>query len=145
MMPYGVLLRSNSRFTKYRNENQYVPAGENVFTVVPDDNTELVGKAVLPIERSGEVKPGQRVIIRFANFPDQEFGIVNGTVRTISLVPSESNYLLEIEFTNGLTINYGNTLPVTHQMTASAEIVTEDLRLIERFFMPVKRALNENL
>jgi HlyD family secretion protein len=132
-------------FTKYWNENQYVPQGENVFTVVPCNNTDLIGKAVLPIQRSGKVKPGQRVIIRFANFPDQEFGMVNGRVRTISLVPSDSNYQVEIEFPDGLTTNYGNILPVTHEMKASAEIVTEDLRLIERFFMPVKRALKESL
>jgi HlyD family secretion protein len=28
-------------------------------------------------------------------------------------------------------------------MKAAAEIVTEDLRLIERFFMPVRKALKE--
>jgi HlyD family secretion protein len=71
--------------------------------------------------------------------------MVNGIVRTISLVPSDSNYQVEIEFPNGLTTNYGNILPVTHEMKASAEIVTEDLRLIERFLMPVKRALKEGL
>jgi hypothetical protein len=30
-------------------------------------------------------------------------------------------------------------------MKASAEIVTEDLRLIERFIMPLKRALKEGI
>ncbi len=32
--------------------------------------------------------------------------------------------------------NYGKTLPITRQMVGSADIITEDLRLIERFFMP---------
>ena len=130
-------------FTRYWNENQFVSAGENVFTVVPDRSDELFGKALLPIHRSGKVKVGQRVIIRFSNFPDQEFGIVNGKVHSISLVPSDNNYQVEIAFPGGLTTNYGKTLPVTHEMKASAEIVTEDLRLIERFFMPLKRVLKE--
>jgi HlyD family secretion protein len=138
-------IRGKVTFTTYWNENQYVPQGENVFTVVPGNNTALIGKAILPIERSGKVKIGQRVIVRFANFPDQEFGMVNGVVHTISLVPSDSYYLVEIAFPNGLTTNYGNTLPVIHEMKASAEIITEDLRLIERFFMPVKRVLKESL
>jgi HlyD family secretion protein len=138
-------IRGKVSFTTYWHENQYVPAGEKVFTVVPGAGTALMGKAVLPIQRSGKVKPGQRVIIRFANFPDQEFGMVTGTVRAISLVPSDNCYQVEIAFPNGLTTSYGNVLPVTHEMKASAEIVTEDLRLIERFFMPVKRALKENL
>jgi HlyD family secretion protein len=130
-------------FTRYWNENQFVSAGDNVFTVVPDREDELLGWALLPVPRSGKVKTGQRVIIRFLNFPDQEFGIVSGRVHSISLVPAENNYRVEIALPDGLTTNYGKTLPVTHEMKASAEIVTEDLRLIERFFMPVKRVLRE--
>jgi HlyD family secretion protein len=52
-------IKGKVTFTKYWNGNQYVPQGENVFTVVPDNNTELIGKAVLPIQRSGKVKSGQ--------------------------------------------------------------------------------------
>ena len=130
-------------FTKYWNENQFISAGDNVFTIVPGKEDELLGRALLPIHRSGKVRTGQRVIIRFANFPDQEFGIVNGVVQSISLVPAENNYQVEIALPDGLTTNYGKTLPATHEMKASAEIVTEDLRLIERFFLPLKRILRE--
>jgi HlyD family secretion protein len=132
-------------FTKYWNENQYVPAGESVFTVVPGEGKVLIGKAILPISRSGKVKTGQRVMIRFTNFPDQEFGIVSGVVNRISLVPSDNNYQVEIGLSNGLITNYGKILPVTYEMKALAEIVTEDLRLIERFFMPIKQVLKEGL
>jgi HlyD family secretion protein len=130
-------------FTNYWNENQYVNAGESVFSIVPDKKEEIIGKALLPIARSGKVKIGQRVIIRFNNFPDQEFGIVNGVVNAISLVPTDNNYQVEIGLPDGLVTNYNKTLPVTHEMKASAEIVTEDLRLIERFFMPLKQILKE--
>ena len=132
-------------FTRYWNENQFIQAGENVFTIVPDEDAdeELIGKALLPIARSGKVKVGQRVIVRFANFPDQEFGIVDGLVNSISLVPLENNYLVEITLPNGLKTNYKKTLPVTHEMKATAEIVTENLSLLERFLMPVKKIFKE--
>lgn len=131
-------------FITYWNENQFVQAGETAFTVVPEKEEELlIGKALLPVERSGKVKPGQRVIVRFSNFPDQEFGIVNGKLASISLVPADNNYMAEISFPNGLTTNYGVSLPLSHEMKASAEIVTEELRLIERFFMPLRKALKE--
>lgn len=132
-------------FTKYWNDLQFIPTGENIFTVVPDEGEELVGKSLLPVQRSGKVRTGQRVIVRFLNYPDQEFGIVNGVVSSISLVPSDNNYMVEIAFPEGLTTNYGRHLPLAHEMQASAEIVTADLRLIERFFMPLKRALKEGL
>jgi HlyD family secretion protein len=132
-------------FTKYWSENQYVQAGETVCTVVPSEKESLIGKALLPIQRSGKVQEGQRVIIRFANFPDQEFGVVNGTVKSISLVPTENNYQVEIALPEGLMTNYRKTLPVSYEMKASADIVTEDLRLIERFFMPLKRVIKEGI
>jgi len=131
-------------FTTYWNENQYVQTGETVFSVVPGkEEGLLIGKALLPVERSGKVRPGQRVIVRFRNFPDQEFGIVNGELTSVSLVPNENNYMAEISFPNGLVTNYGLSLPLSHEMKASAEIVTEELRLIERFFMPLRKALKE--
>lgn len=130
-------------FTKYWNENQFITSGEDVFSVVPEENERLIGRASLPVQRSGKVELSQRVIVRFANFPDQEFGIVNGIVSAISMVPTEDNYMVEIAFPNGLTTNYGKNLPVSHEMKATAEIVTDDLRLIERFFQPLKKILKE--
>ena len=119
-------------FTTYWNENQYIPSGDTVCTIVPESRSRLMGKAQLPVERSGKVKVGQRVIIRFSNYPDEEFGTVEGRVASVSLVPAENNYMVEIDSPNGLQTNYGYTLPVLQEMPATAEIVTDDLRLIER-------------
>lgn len=130
-------------FTTYRTENLYVAQGDNVFTVVPEESDDLLGKAYLPVYRSGKVKAGQRVIIRFNNYPDQEFGFVEGLVSSVSLVPSDESYLVEITLPNGLNTNYGKELPASQEMKATADIVTEDLRLIERFFMPLKKVLKE--
>lgn len=130
-------------FTKYWNENQYIPTEEAAFTVVPQGENRLMGKVQIPIARSGKVKKGQRVIVRFSNFPDQEFGVVNGVVSNISLVPTDDFYAADIDFPEGLKTNYGIDLPVSPETQASAEIVTEELRLIERFFLPIKRVVKE--
>ena len=130
-------------FTKYWNDNQYISSGEIAFTIVPQSEGRLVGKVQVPIVRSGKVKRGQRVIVRFSNFPDQEFGVVNGVVSNISLVPSDEYYTADIHFPKGLRTNYGIDLPVSQEMRATAEIVTEELRLIERFFLPIKRIVKE--
>ena len=130
-------------FTKYWNENQYIPSGEVAFTVVPQGEGRLVGKVRIPIARSGKVRRGQRAIVRFSNFPDQEFGVVNGVVSNISLVPTDEYYTADIDFPEGLRTNYGIDLPVSPETQASAEIVTEELRLIERFFLPIKRIVKE--
>lgn len=123
--------------------NLYLSAGDIFARMVPEGEETWIGRALLPIQRSGKVKAGQRVIVRFTNFPDQEFGIVNGRLSSVSLVPSEDNYMVEIAFPNGLTTNYRKNLPVSYEMKATAEIVTDDVRLIERFFQPLKKILKE--
>jgi HlyD family secretion protein len=40
---------------------------------------------------------------------------------------------------------YKKTLPFSQGMIANVEIITEDMRLIERFFMPIKRIFKESV
>ena len=129
--------------SKYWNVNQNITAGETVFTIIPEASGQLIGKAQLPIAGSGKVKTGQAVIVRFLNFPDTEYGIVRGMVSNISVVPSVDSYILEVTFHNGLKSTYGKKLPFYQEMHATAEIITEDLRLLERFFMPLKKVFSE--
>ena len=113
-----------------------------IFTVVPLQQNTPKGKAMLPVQGAGKVKTGQRVNVRIKNFPDQEFGYLTGKVESISSVPTvEGFYVVEITFPDGMKTNYGKTLPITQQILGSGDIITDDLRLIERFFMPVKKLL----
>ncbi len=124
------------------SENQNVSAGETVFTVNPTQQNIPKGKALLPIQGAGKVKQGQRVNVRINNFPDQEFGYLIGKVESISSVPTaEGFYVVDIDFPSGMNTNYGKTLPITQQIQGNADIITENLRLLERFFMPIKKLI----
>lgn len=125
-------------FTNYWSKNQQVKTDEVVFTVVPFHESKIIGRVNLPLRGAGKVKPGQRVNIRFDNFPYMEYGIVKGTVKSISLVPSNDNYIAEVELPQDLKTNYDIPLVFSQEMKGDAEIVTEDLRLIQRFFNPIK-------
>ena len=135
-------------FTNYWVENQNVAAGGVVFTVIPDEGLPMIGKALLPVARSGKVKQGQKVNIRLQNFPENEYGILRGTVQHISLVPLQSGemayYSVEIALTNGLITTYKKELPWLSNMQGKADIVTEDLTLLERLVLPIKKILKEN-
>ena len=137
-------IRGKVTFTNYCIENQNVTSGETVFTIIPDDNEEAIGKAQMPLSRSGKVKIGQKVNIRFSNFPDNEFGIIKGRVRSISMVPTKNvqgadYYTVEVELPEGLVTTYRKELPYLQEMQAQADIVTEDISLLERFFMPIRK------
>lgn len=136
-------------FTNYWSINQNVTQGAKVFNIIPVNAGELIGKASLPIERSGKVSPGQRVNIRFQNFPDEEYGIIIGTVRKISQIPSidDNNiaYIVEVGLVNGLTTTYNKKLPMMHQMMGRADIITEERTLLDRIFSPLKKEFKEHI
>ena len=136
-------------FANYWVENQNVTAGSAVFTVVPTETLPMIGKAQLPLARSGKVKTGQKVNIRLQNFPENEYGILRGTVKNISLTPSQENgmayYSVEITLNDGLTTTYKKELPYLSDMQGQADIITEDLSLLERLVLPIKKILSENL
>ena len=136
-------------FTRYWASNQNVMAGEEVFTVIPLSESPVFGKAMLPVARSGKVKTGQKVNIRLDNFPDNEFGMLKGIVRNISLVPAVTGgityYVVEIVLPEGLSTNYKKELPQLPDMQGAADIITENMSLLERFVMPLKKIFNESM
>ncbi|GEO02907.1 hemolysin [Adhaeribacter aerolatus] len=129
-------------FVKYWSNNQFIKAGEAVFTIVPPSK-DLFAQVQLPITGSGKVAPGQRVNIKFDNYPSPEFGIVQGTVQTISPIPQNNVYTIQIALPQGLTTSYRRELPFRQEMQGTAEIITEDLRLLERMLHQF-RALLDN-
>lgn len=126
-------------FLQVWNENQTINVGDNVFSIIPDAKNGFVGKVKAPALNSGKIKVGQKVNIRLANFPDREFGVLRGKIRNISLVPDkDGNLLLDVALPNGLKTSYKKQIVFQQEMKGSAEIVTEDLRLIERILYQFK-------
>lgn len=137
-------------FSTYWVRNQNVTEGESVFTIIPNHNKEIIGKAQMLLTRSGKVKIGQKVNIRFSNFPDNEYGIVKGRVKTISTIPVKESegldyYSVEIELPEGLTTTYKKQLPYLPEMQAQADIITDDISVLERFFMPLRKIWTEGM
>nr|WP_315170981.1 HlyD family efflux transporter periplasmic adaptor subunit [uncultured Flavobacterium sp.] len=113
--------------------NQTVNAGDNVFAVIPTNESGYIGKVKAPAQNSGKIKVGQTVNIRLANYPDREFGIIKGAIKAISLTPDkDGNLLIDISLPNGLETSYKKQISFQQEMSGTADIVTEDLRLLER-------------
>jgi len=131
-------------FTKYWSENQSVIADQPVLNVVPENSGAFIGRILLSMQRSGKVKAGQIVNIKLSGFPYLEYGMVRGTIRSKSLVPSGDAYIIEISLTQGLTTLYGKELEFTQNMQGSAEILTDDLRLLQKIINPFRYLASKN-
>ncbi len=128
-------------FTAYWSKNQQVKKDETVFAVIPEKQSPIIGRLSLPAKGAGKVAIGQKVLIRFENFPYMEYGHLTGTVKSISLVTNHEYYTVEVGIPQDMKTNYNIPLKFSQEMKGSAEIITKDLRLIQRFINPVKSHL----
>lgn len=132
-------INGNVSFLNYWNINQTVTQGDLVFTIIPKENSSFIAKLKTPALNSGKIKIGQKVNIKLENYPDTEFGVLNGTVANISITPNEEGfYYIDAELPNKLITSYGKDIEFKQEMRGVSEIITEDLRLIERFFYQLK-------
>ncbi|TRX08576.1 HlyD family secretion protein [Flavobacterium gawalongense] len=120
-------------FLQIWTKNQTIVAGDNVFSVIPTLEKGYIGKLKASALNSGKILVGQDVNIRLTNFPDSQYGMLNGKIKNISLTPDASdNLLIDVALPKKLETSYHKIVPFQQEMSGSAEIVTEDLRLIER-------------
>ncbi len=69
----------------------------------------------------------------------QEFGSVTGWLDFISAIPTDSGYVAKIFLPKGLTTNYNKEVQYREGLTAKAEIITKNMRLIERLYFNLKK------
>jgi HlyD family secretion protein len=121
-------------FASFLQENQLVGSGQELFYVQPPQNT-YYGELSMPQTGFGKVKDGQQVLIRVESFPSAEFGYLTGTVSYISSMPNRrDSFLIKVELPKGLQTNYGKTIFFRNNLSAQAEVITDDRRLSERLF-----------
>lgn len=129
-------------FQQFWGENQFIKTNDVVLSILPTNKMAVVGRMQVPAVNSGKIVSGEKVLIKLDNYRFQEYGIVQGKVQNISLAPDEKgNYYVDIIFPKGLQTSYNKTLPFNKELKGNAEIVTQDLRLIERFFYQIKMLL----
>ncbi|SNR14278.1 HlyD family secretion protein [Tenacibaculum jejuense] len=129
-------------FLSFWSKNQNVKTGDLIFTIVPSDAENFVGKIKAPIANSGKIKIGQQVQIKLLNYPSDEFGKLDGTIQRISVIADEEgNYYIDVDLPNKLQTSYNKQLEFRQEMQGNADIITEDLRLIERFFYQLKKVI----
>ncbi|MFC0185421.1 Multidrug resistance efflux pump [Pseudarcicella hirudinis] len=129
-------------FLKNLAINQVVRTGDTLFAILPE-NQPIIAMANVPAQNFGKVHVGQQVIIKLINYPYQEYGSINGNIQEIASSASGKNYRIFIQLPHGLKTAYGKTLPFNTEMQGSAEIITEDLRLLERAFYGFRKLINQ--
>lgn len=116
-------------FAKFIDNGQYVTPDMPLFIVIPESEN-FIANAAMATDRAGKVTIGQKVNIKLDSYPFEEFGVVEGVVSNVSMIPQEKIYMLNIVLDNGLKTSLGHTLTFGKAMYGQAEIILQEKRLI---------------
>ncbi|MCH3883486.1 HlyD family secretion protein [Tenacibaculum aquimarinum] len=129
-------------FLNYWSENQTVNQGDLVFTIIPTESSSFIAKLKTPAQNLGKVRIGQTVNIKLQNYPDYEFGVLKGVVSNISEISNKDGfYTVDVSLPKKLITSYNKEIEFKQEMRGTAEIFTEDLRLIQRLFYQFNKIL----
>ncbi len=131
-------------FNKYWAIDQNVSIGDKVVSIIPDNPGEIIGMINLSLKRSGKVETGQKVNIKLDNFPYMEYGMLKGKVRSISLVPSDNYYVVEVNLPDSLITYHNIQLDFGQEMQGLAEIITNERSLFSRIMEPFRYIIDRN-
>lgn len=128
-------------FPSFVQEAQHLTLGQELFYIAPA-RTAYFGELRVPQQNFGKVKVGQTVLVKFAGYPFAEFGAVQGRIESLAEVPvRDSVFLAKVTLPRGLTTTYGKRLSYKTGMSASAEILTDNPRLLEKLFHNLRKAV----
>lgn len=128
-------------YTGFYQENQEIKNGTSLFNIQPA-NTNYFIEMLIPQYNFGKIKIGQEVLLKFQAYPYEQYGSVIGKIEYINKIPTDSGYLAKVSLPDGLTTNYNKPLQYLNNANASAEIITENMRLIQRFYNNLTKQIN---
>ena len=124
--------------TSFWKRNQYITSGDKVFAIISRDPGKLIGRIKVAAIGSGKIQTGQKVNIKVSGYPYLEYGLLQARTKSISLVSNNDFYSIEVDFPKGLRSTVNKEMKFTGELSGTAEIITDNLSLMERFFTPIK-------
>lgn len=106
-------------------------------SVSSEKRENLIGRIAVPSSEIYKIKQGQKVIIRLKNNHYNKYEVTEGTVNKI-ISDSNKNYYAEVVFSEKLNGLNNKNYNLKNELQGEAEIVINNLRLINKFFHKIK-------
>jgi membrane fusion protein len=130
------------------HEGQSISTSRPVLAIMPE-GAKFEAHLFVPTRAIGFIQPGQQVMIRYAAFPYQRYGLYKGTISKVAeviLTPEELPapvpldepvYRVTVTLDSQHVQAYGQSLPLQSGMLLEADIILESLSLIDWLLDPL--------
>ncbi len=123
-------------------ENEWINEGQVLFHIQPRQSSVYV-EIMAGQKGLGKVAEGQRVLLKVEGYPSNEYGYLQARVSHIATISNQrDSFLLKAILVKGLQTNYGRPVFFRNGLSAQAEIITRDRRLIDRIMGQLKELMS---
>ncbi len=126
-------------FLKEWRNNQFVNTGDEVATIIPDNEEYFCYGFVHPKSLS-KMENGQKVNINFDGYTTFEHGTIDGRLEHFNKVNNDSIIRVFIALPNGLSTTQGNTIKFVHELKGMGQIITKEKSILYRLFEKIAKA-----
>lgn len=141
------LLKSHNNGTviwgKSWSMNRKISEGDTLCTVISQTKGTPTGHIRLSENEVSEIAAGDKVSIALNKYPVHTYGKLSGEIASISFVPHNKSYAVEVEFPDGMVTTSGKKLEYEIGMSGQAEIITSSRSVLDRIFLPVLQLFNK--
>ncbi len=135
-------IKGKVAFSGFVQEHQQVQSNQIICFINPE-NSQYYAEVYIPQFNLGKVRAGQHVLLKFPSYPYQEYGSLTGKINFISTIPTDSGYLAKVGLINGLITNYKKPIQYRDGLLAQGEIITQNMRLLERFYYNIIKQIKK--
>lgn len=129
-------------FSEFIQEKEELKANQTVCYINPV-NTTSYAEVFIPQSNFGKARIGERVLLKFQAYPFEQYGNVEGIVSFISPVATDSCYAAKVDLPKGLTTHFGKEIQYRDGLLSSAEIITENMRLLQRLYYDIYKNIHQ--
>ncbi|MCD7925662.1 MAG: HlyD family secretion protein [Bacteroides sp.] len=120
-----------------------VNEGDTLCTVISKQKGNPLGHIKLSQDEVAEIAVGDKVNIELNKYPTHSYGILPGRVASISFIPYNKSYAVEVDFPEGLVTTSKKEIKYEIDMSGKAEIITSSRSILSRIFAPIYELFRE--
>lgn len=114
-----------------------VHKGDTVCSVVSGSRGEPIGRLYLTESEVAGIESGDPVQVELAKYPVHTYGYVTGKIASVSYVPYNKSYAIEVVFPDKLVTSVGETINCETGLSGQAQIIMASKSVLKRIFTPL--------
>lgn len=119
------------QFTSFINENSFIETGGILCYLEPEGGNVLIGNSIVPHSESGNLKVGQKAIIKLSGYSYQKYGTLKGYVSNVSNIMDDRGLSVEITI-NTMDFFQKNKIKLKNNSIGKLEIELEQSNLLKK-------------